>query len=379
MQSFTLIRRAACAAVLSSLVVLLPQAQAAKVWDQPQRGKVELKSVDVLGFAPDGVLLVGDGRSAAIFAVKTGDVKAGGKVPATIAKIDAKLAAAVGAKPDGIEIADLAVNPASGTTYFAVRKQDDKTPIVLTLNSAGDVGLVSLDDVEYVRVALPTDGAPITRITDVAWTDGKLLAAAAASEEFASKIFIAPTPLKHDAVGELHSAETYHVQHHKWETKSPMTTIMPFTEGGKTYLAGAFACTPVVKYSLDSLVPAAKVKGTSVLELGSGNRPQDMFTYTKGGKEFVLANTFRFHHARKPLGPSPYWTVRFDRGLLGEEENVNEKALFRLQGDKPASERVVMIDAYHGVVQMDRLGETEAVVLRQNPDNSYDLAVLELP
>jgi hypothetical protein len=379
MPSFLPLRRAALFAAALSLVAPLSQAEAAKVWDQPQKGKVELKSIDVLGFGPDGVLLIGDGRSAAIFAVKTGEAKSGGKVPATIAKVDAKLAAAVGAPPTGIEIADLAVNPVSGTVYFAVRKQDDKTPIVLTLNSAGDVGLADLDNVEYVRVALPTEGAPIGKITDVAWTDGKLLAAAAASEEFASKIFIAPTPLKHDAVGELHSAETYHVQHHKWETKSPMTTIMPFTEGGKTYLAGAFACTPVVKYSLDSLAPEAKVKGTSVLELGSGNRPQDMFTYTKDGKEFVLANTFRFHHERKPMGPSPYWTVRFDRDLLGEEENVNEKALFRLKGDKPASDKVVMVDAYHGVVQMDRLGETEAVVLKQNADKSYDLAVLALP
>ncbi len=172
----------------------------------------------------------------------------------------------------------------------------------------------------------------------------------------------------------MHSAETYHVAHGKWETKAPMSTIMPFQEGGKTYVAGAFACTPVVKYPLESLSAGAHVKGMSVLELGSGNRPLDMFTYRKDGNEF------RFHHEKRPFGPSPYWTVKFERSLLDEKENINEKALKRLKnGADPATDRVVMIDAYHGVTQMDKLGESEALVLRLNADKSLDLAVLPLP
>ena len=104
-----------------------------------------------------------------------------------------------------------------------------------------------------------------------------------------------------------------------------------------------------------------------------------MFTYTKDGKEYVVANTLRFHHEKRPFGPSPYWTVRFERSLLGEEENVNEKALLRLNKEfQPATPRIVMIDGYSGVVQMDRLGETEALVLKQNADKSMELAVLPL-
>lgn len=343
-------------------------------------GKVELKSADVLAFGPEGTLLIGDGRAAAIFAVKTEASKPQAKLAGEIKGINAKLAAAVGAPADGIEIVDLAVSPETNVAYFAVRKQDDKASIVLTLDGAGNVGLVNLDSVDYVRVALPTDGAPITKITDVAWAEEKLIAAAGASEEFASKIFVAPAPLKPDMSGELYSAETFHVAHNKWETKAPMSTIMPFQEGGKTYVAGAFACTPVVKYPLESLSAGAHVKGMSVLELGSGNRPLDMFTYQKDGKEFVLANTFRFHHEKRPFGPSPYWTVKFERSLLDEKENINEKALKRLKnGADPATDRVVMIDAYHGVTQMDKLGDGDALVLRLNADKSLDLAVLPLP
>ncbi len=350
------------------------------VFAQSTHGRPDVKSIDVIGFGPEGTLLIGDGRSAAIFAVATGEAKSTAKPSGPIADVAGKLAASIGAKADGIEILDLAVHPLSNTVYFAVRKQDDKQPIVLTVKPDGTIGHFDLASVTYARVALaPAGGPTVSRVTDVAWADDKLVAGVGANDAFASKIFVAQTPLRHDAAGELHAAETFHVQHNKWETKSPMSTIMPFTENGKTYVAGAFACTPVVKYPLDSLSPGAQVKGKSVLELGSGNRPLDMFTYVKDGKEYVLSNTFRFHHERRPFGPSPYWTVRFDRDLLDEEDDVNEKALFRLKGNEPATPKVVLVENYHGVRQMDRLGESEAVVLRETSDKKLELAILPLP
>lgn len=365
--------------ITSCLAVLLVSSAQAKVFEISTHGRPDVKSIEVIGFGPEGTLLVGDGRGAAIFVVATNE-QPSQAAPAKVAGIAAKLAASVGAPADGLEILDLAVHPTSHTVYFAARKQDDKTPLVLTLKPDGAIGLFDLASVTYARVALPTkSGAAVSRITDVAWADDKLLAAAGTNEEFASKIFVCPAPLKHEAVGEFHSAETYHVSHHKWETKAPMSVILPYQEAGKTYVVGAFACTPVVKYPLDALAPEAKVKGISVIELGSGNRPLDMFAYEKNGKEFVLSNTFRFHHERKPFGPSPYWTVRFERGLLDEEENVNDKAIYRLKGDAPATDRIQLVEAYHGVVQMDKLGEDRAVVLRQAAGGGFDLDVLALP
>jgi hypothetical protein len=365
---------------LAVCVAISAASAEANVFEKATHGKPAVKSIHVLGFGPEGTLLIGDGAGAQIFAVATNDPPSSA-VPAKVEGIAEKLAARLGAKADGIEILDLAVHPTSNVVYFAVRKQDDKTPLVFTLRPDGAIGLFELESVDYARIALGSAGGPaVSRITDVAWVDDKLLAAAGANEEFASKIFFCRTPLKHDAVGELHSAETYHVAHHKWETKAPMSVILPYKEQDKTYVVGAFACTPVVKYSLDDLTqPDAKAKGISVIELGSGNRPLDMFTYEKDGKEYVLTNTFRFHHAKTPFGPSPYWTVRFERNLLGENENVNEKAMWRLQGQKPATDRIQMIDAYHGVTQMDRLGSDRAVVLRQADGGRLDLDVLPLP
>lgn len=351
----------------------------AKVFEKSTTGKPDVKSIEVIGFGPDGVLLVGDGRGAQIFVIETNE-KPSQAAPTKVENIVAKLAASIGAKADGVELLDLAVHPTSNTVFFAARKQDDKTPLLFTLRPDGQIGLFELDKVTYARVALATPGGPtVARITDVAWADDKLLAAAASNEEFASKIFVCRAPLSHDANGELHSAETYHVSHHKWETKAPMSVILPYQESGKTYVVGAFACTPVVKYPLDAITPDAKVKGVSVIELGSGNRPLDMFAYEKEGKEYVLSNTFRFHHERKPFGPSPYWTVRFERSLLGENENVNDKAINRLKGSEPATDRIQLVEAYHGVTQMDRLGPDRAVVLRQADGGRVDLDVLPLP
>jgi hypothetical protein len=134
-----------------------------------------------------------------------------------------------------------------------------------------------------------------------------------------------------------------------------------------------------VKYPIDAIQPGAKVKGTSVIELGSGNRPLDMFTYEKDGKEYVLASTFRFHHEKTPFGPSPYWTVRFERSLLSEESAVNENAVRRLSGLKPVTPKIQMIEAYHGVMQMDRVGDSQAAVLRSGENGAIDFELLPLP
>ena len=104
-----------------------------------------------------------------------------------------------------------------------------------------------------------------------------------------------------------------------------------------------------------------------------------MFVYEKGGKAYVLTNTFRFHHKRKPFGPSPYWTVKFEQSLLLEKEKVNEKAVRRLlKNSKPATDKIQLVETFHGVMQMDKLDDKRALVLRQT-DKGVDLEALLLP
>ncbi|MBC8353711.1 MAG: hypothetical protein H8E66_17065 [Planctomycetes bacterium] len=351
---------------------------AAPILQETESGDPQIKSINVISFAPQGVLLIGDGTGSQIVAIETGDDVTKPKIEHKVDGIAAKLAARLGTTSDGIEIIDMAVNPASGTPYFAIRKQDDKRNLILTVDRQGEIGEFELNDVSHARIQLKAGKDNISRVTDVAWADTQIVAAGRSNETFASKIFSIDVPLKHKSVGSVYSAETYHVSHGRWETKAPMSVLIPVRENDKTYVIGAFSCTPVVKYPLDSLQPGAQVKGASMIELGSGNRPIDMFVYEKDGKSFVLSNTFRFHHERKPFGPSPYWTVKFDQGLLSGDETVNEKATRRLKGYEPVTDKISMAEAFHGVMQMDKLDRSHALVLRQN-DEGISLEVLALP
>ena len=368
-----------CCYVLAAFGLLgMNLAVASTVLKTTERGAPEIKQIDVIAFAPEGVLLIGDGPGQQVVAIETGATERLGDLPDSVKGIQGRIAGRLGTDAGGVEIIDMAHNPVSGRLYFAVRKQDDKSSLLVRLGAGGELEHFPLKDVSYASIPLPQgDKAPVSKITDVVWVDGRLVAAARCNEEFASKIFATRGPLVHKDGGSLVSAETYHVQHGRWETKAPMSVMMPYEEDGKHYIVGAFSCTPVVKYPVEALESGAKIKGISMIELGSGNRPLDMFSYEKGGKTSVLTNTFRFHHERRPFGPSPYWACRFDETLLADREKTNEKAVRRLGRDyKPATDGIELVEPYHGVVQMDRLDAKHAVALR---DAGEDLDLVKVP
>lgn len=367
-------------AVIVALSFVCCSVSAADVIGKAAQGDPQIASLNVLSFAPDGTLLVGDGRAAQIVAIDTSSPTDTKKTEWTgpVEKIQAKLAARLGTTSDGIEILDLAVHPVTSVAFLAVRKQDDKSFVLLTVDGAGTIRDFPLNDVRYARARLDVGDSRITLVTDVAWADDRIIAAGRSNEEFASKIFSVDAPLDHDASSAAYSSETYHVSHGRWETRAPMSVLIPFKENDQTYVIGAFSCTPIVKYPLDALQPGANVKGSSMIELGSGNRPLDMFVYQKDGKNYVLANTFRFHHDRRPFGPSPYWTVRFEQGLLAGDKRVNEDAVRRLKGNEPAASGIDTIEDYHGVMQMDQLDDRRALTLRQT-DEGLSLGPQLLP
>lgn len=362
-------------ACLSFVLVLAAAAPANEVVATTVTGDPGLRSIEALGFAPGGILLVGDGRGSQIVAITTGDTKGAKAIAAKTTGIDQKLAAKLGATAKEIEIVAMAVNPASGRAYFSVRRQSDKTHVLLTLDGSGEIADFPLKDVEHARIPIPKgEQAAITKVTDVAWAGGRVIAAGQANEEFGSKIVVSPGPIKHNAESQVFSAETYHVSHGRWETKAPMSVILPFEENGKLYIVGAFSCTPIVKYPIDELKPGAHVKGVSMVELGSGNKPIDMITYEKDGKPAILINTHRFFHEKSPVGPSPYWAARFDREILAGSEKVNEKAVRREKGDT----KIAVVETFHGVVHLDLLDAKNALALRKTADG-FDLEPIALP
>ncbi len=324
-----------------------------------------------------GLLLVAE-RGGSIVAIDTADRTPTPALAKPVPDIVGKVAGAIGAKAEGVQIADMAVHPVTRRIYLSVRRADGLTAL-LTVDGAGAVAALPSAGLKWVRVKLP-EKLGVSTITDLALAPGRLIAAGAGNEEFASKIFSVALPLEHGQVAQTYSAETYHVAHRKWETRAPIQSFVLHQEAGNPYVVGSFACTPVAKFPLANLADGAKVKGTSVVELGSGNRPLDMFTYESGGKQWLVTHTQRFH---TPFAytPSKYWAARIDMKHLAAHDaaNTNEKAALRDRAVAKDPQGIEVIESLHGAVQVDKYDNQRAAVLREAPGGKLSLELADLP
>jgi hypothetical protein len=335
----------------------------------PIKGDLALKSVGQLAFGANGLLLIAEPGSSALVAVDTGDVGPAAKLKETVPDLTGVIAAALKTAPDQIQIVDMAPNPASGKVYLSVRNLAAKDVAILSVDAGGQAKVLNFAERPHIRVELPkSEAGPIKNISDLAVTDDRVLVTGQSNEEFSSKIFSIPLPISAQSQGTIYSAETYHVSHGRWETKAPIQSFIPYDDKGTPCVIGAFACTPIAKFPIANLSSGANVRGTSVVELGSGNRPIDLFSYTKNGQSWVVTNTMRFG---KPLfGPSKYWGVRVSTEYLTRSapEQVNEKAARRDTKQQSGPEGIEVLESLSGAVHIGKLDETTMMVLRENGD-----------
>jgi hypothetical protein len=335
----------------------------------PLKADPALKSIGPLSFGPGGLLLIAEPGAAAIIGVETGDTAALAKLAKPIDDASALMAGVLKTTPDQIQIVDMAVNPVSGKIYFSVRNDAAKDVAVIVVDSKGEASRLDLTGLASVRVVLPkSEAGPVRTISDLAFAGDRVLVTGQSNEEFSTKIFSIPLPLSADSAGSIFSAETYHVAHKRWETKAPIQSFVPYDDNGKLCVVGAFACTPIAKFSVADIASGANIRGISVVELGSGNRPIDLFIYGRDGQNWVVANTNRFH---QPLfGPSKYWGVRVSTEYLDRKdpEQINEKAARRDVKEKSGPTGIEIMDALSGAVQISKLDDTTMVVLREAGD-----------
>lgn len=365
-------------AALLALSATVPVLAATSQLVSPQTGGLSLRSISSLTFAKDGLLLIADPSSQSVIAIDTKDT---GPLapPPKVADITGTIAPGLGTTPENLLVRDMAVNPASGKVYLAVQRRPDNATLILTVDGSGKIEPLVTDTLTWASVTLPGGTASkVTNITDVAFDGDRVYATGTCNEEFASRIFIVPLPLKHGSTANVLSAETFHVAHGKWETKAPIQSFIPYHANGATYLVGAFACTPVAKFRVDDLSNGAQVKGVSMVELGSGNRPLDLLDYTdKAGKRWLIVHTHRFHP--NLFGPSNFWGARIDASLLdGPADKTNEKAVRRNVKVKADPQGIEVVDALFGVEQIDKLDNGRAVVLR-NDVGKLSMEVIALP
>ena len=369
---------AALVLVQSTSAAAPKQTGADKLLKNVQTQGLKFSRIGRMSFAKAGVLLIADRGNGSIVAIDTGDLGPARPLKKRIDAVDKLVGAALGTNSAGVQIVDMAVNRQSGRIYLSVIRKQDGISALLTIDAAGKVAAVNLAKARHVRITLPGDGkAKVSNVTGVKLAGSRVLAAGQSGREFASKIYSIPLPLEHGNSADVYSTETYHVAHGRWETKAPIQSFIPVQEKGKTFIVGSFNCTPIAKFPVDGLKTGAKIKGTSIIELGSGNRPIDMFIYKKDGRNWLVTNTDRFHHKQNPLGPSQYWGCRVDLKFLSAEK-TNEQAAVRKIKQPKDPRGMEVIDVLFGVKQVDQLDNDQIVVLRDNK-GALDLELAVLP
>ncbi|MEQ8413775.1 MAG: hypothetical protein RIB71_04895 [Imperialibacter sp.] len=352
--------------IFFSMLFFIASAEEKSLKANFKEGNPNIKSINAMTFGPEGILFIGDSKSASIVALDTKDAKST-EAPAKIEmkNVDVAIAAALGTTADKISIQDMVVNPLSNIPYFAVHNQDG-TPVLLKL--VGDkIEWVPLDKVSYSSRGIENAYAEdykddrgraqrVWTVSDIEYKNGKVMVTGLSNAEFSSTFRSMAFPFgksQDDA-----SLEIYHAAHGRFETYAPVKTFTTGTINGKDYLVASYTCTPLVLFPMDELKGGKHIKGRTVAEFGAGNTPLDMVVIDKGGESFLLmANSNR-----------SVMKVRFS-DIAGFEGSLTEPI------EEPGKTGGVNFIALPmvNVVQLDKLGDKNFVMLKREANGDLNL------
>lgn len=353
------------ALAITVLCVQAQQSDAANLWGL-KAGNVQLKSAGPLAFGPDGILLASDPRAATVYAIATDGE--GKPHAANVKDLGAAITEVAG---KGATLVDLAVNPKNGQTYLSV--QSGSAASILIVDENNEVIEVSLKNVAHSKIELPN--APKDKlikrgrrsynpreqsITDIAYIEGKVLVSGLSAAEAPSTVRSIPFPFTSADVGS--NIVIYHGAHGKSENYSAVRAFVPFNINGKPNLLAGFTCTPLVKFPIDEFGKGEPVKGTTIAELGNRNRPYDVIVYKQGDQHFLLM-------ANDRRGVMKISTENIERS-----EGINE----RVSGGGVAGQSYETIKELAGTVQLDKLSDTQAIVVFER-EGKLSLTTVKLP
>jgi len=330
------------------------------------KGNPDYKSIGPLAFSPQGVLFFADDQGGAVYGVDLEEKSSQSAAFAKVPDLGATIAARLGTTVKGIQIKDVVLSPVSHSLYLSVRKLDGadqsaENPAnyaLFAVDTQGKVTPVDLAGKRFGKVAVGSqkDARNPTAISDIAYAKGRLLCAALSKEQFSSNLVSVPVPFKADGV-ERFATAIYHVSHKRQETASPIQTLTVYQDGDREYLMAAYVCTPVVRFNLEDLKPNQTVTGTTVAELGSGNKPMAMIAYGKPGSQSLLLNN------------SVFGIMKVSTSIAMEKAAVNEQTKAD-RGGRGAN-------PYPGIDVVDSLKDAKGyaaagdglVVVKSTPDN----------
>lgn len=335
-----------------------------------------LTSAGPLAFGPDGILFVSDPKSATIYAIDTkshrpekADLE---KATYQLEDVQGALASLANGNAGDVAVADIAVDPEAGTLLMSVTLASRPGLAVVGLD--GKANLIKLDKVLASEIELPNappdkvtgegrraSNKRMESITDLAFSEGRLIVSGLAGENPLSTVRAIGFPFQ--APGSEAQIEIFHAAHGRNEDYAAIRAFIPINIDGKPSLLAGFTCTPLVRFSLDSLQKGDKVRGTTVAELGNQNRPLDMIVYERDGKTFLLVtNTAR-------------GVMKIDTADVAGQDELTEP----VKGGGTAGVPFSKVESMTGILQLAKLGETHGVILRETEEKRLSLATIELP
>lgn len=337
----------------------------------------DVKSISRLAAGPADILFVADWKAAEVHAIKLAPASrqpTGGVF--NVLDLEKLLSDQVGGARVAVE--DMIARPGTGEVYVAVSYGADKTPALFVVTGDKKARRVDLKAAQGTSVALrdaPTTNEKFWKempersftVTDMKWHDGELFVAGLSNQDFASTLRRIRYPF--DAKQSITSVEIFHGGHNMIETRAPIRAMSFAKLGGQPYLVAAYTCTPLVIIPLDELKDGAHIRGKTVGELGYGNTPADMVSYsqTEQGKTRDFLMLVNYNRVSNIIPVSELDAARAGPGIdkqvpFGQIAGLNVAqaplaGVMRLDNLDDKSFIVVRRDLQHDELQLVSMGK----------------------
>ncbi|WP_377160483.1 hypothetical protein ACFJIX_12655 [Roseateles sp. UC29_93] len=326
-------------------------------------GAADIKSVSRLAAGPGNVLFLADWKDAKVHALTLSDAPAKAAGTAfNILDLEPLLSAQVGGAKVVVE--DMVARPGTAEVYIAVSYGPAKSPALLVVTSDRHARRIDLKKAKTTTVALrdaPASSGVIWRdlpersftVTDMKWREGELFIAGLSNQDFSSSLRRVKYPF--DATQAMASIEIYHTGHNLLETRAPIRAMSFATLAGRPYLIAAYTCTPIVTIPLDDIRDGAHLRGKTIAELGYGNTPADLISYSKTEdgqtRDYLMLLNFERGASAIPLSQ-----VEAANAKPGIEQVVQ---FGQLSGLEPTTAPLA------GAIRIDNLDDQSFIVVRR--------------
>lgn len=332
-------------------------------------GPVALESIGPMTFTDSGILLIGDPKSATLYAIDPEDEGSPANAKPELSDLLSNVTKTLEWSGE-VSLGELAVNPVTGSVFMTLSNEGE----IHLVKVAGNQSLtqVNLDKIPHLSKALPN--APedkdnfrrgrnrnprLSSITDIAFFDGKIMVTGVAAGASPSRVLEIPFPFADNSVAT--SVEIFHAAHGRVEDAT-IKTFLPMVIDGEPSLLAGFTCTPLVHFPVDDLEGQTKVRGTTVAELGNRNTPLDMIVYEKDGVTSILmTNTSR-------------GTMKIGTKGIAQREGLSKP----VPGGGTAGQPFERIEALDNIKQMDQLSDSQAVAVFED-SGKLNLKTFDLP